>query len=216
MLSVSVQRVSWKADCNTDPFDVPRSEVQVKEKHNCTIYGCFVQLDASSRHYDFSGTADDKDQRVWSDLLNTFMVLAIQDISAADKEFWQLRGEKSPMDQAIDDAFRAQAAEWRALATKPELPEEARKQRLLAESYLREKDFKGSIEHYEQGVKACSTWPEGWFNLALLYGETGEFALAADRMKHYLELMPNSSDAATARDKIVIWEDKAAQPRSQQ
>jgi predicted TPR repeat methyltransferase len=90
------------------------------------------------------------------------------------------------------------------------LPEEARKQRLLAESYLREKDFKGSIEHYELGVKACATWPEGWFNLALLYGETSEYALAADRMKHYLELMPNSPDAAAARDKIVIWEDKAA------
>ena len=46
--------------------------------------------------------------------------------------------------------------------------------------------------------------------MALLYGETSEYALAADRMKHYLELMPNSPDAAAARDKIVIWEDKAA------
>ena len=33
-------------------------------------------------------------------------------------------------------------------------------------------------------------------------------------MKHYLELAPDSVDAASARDKIVIWEDKVAnQPR---
>jgi hypothetical protein len=106
-------------------------------------------------------------------------------------------------------SFQKTASEWRALAFKPKLPEETRKQSLLAESYLREKNFNGSIEHYELGVKACPTWPEGWFNLALLYGETGEYALAADRMKHYLELMPNSPDAAAARDNIVIWEDKA-------
>jgi tetratricopeptide (TPR) repeat protein len=124
----------------------------------------------------------------------------------------------SEIESPVDDwsSFQKAASDWRVLTVKPELPEEARKQRVLAESYLREKDFNGAIQHYELGVKACSTWPEGWFNLALLYGETGEFALAADRMKHYLELMPNSPDAPAARDKIVIWEDKASQPRSQQ
>jgi tetratricopeptide (TPR) repeat protein len=112
-------------------------------------------------------------------------------------------------------SFQQIASEWRVLAVKPELPEEVRKQRILAESYLREKDFNGSIQHYELGVRACATWPEGWFNLALLYAEAGEFALAADSMKHYLELMPNSPDAAAARDKVVIWEDKASKARTQ-
>jgi hypothetical protein len=208
ILHVSARRVTWKADCHTDPFDVPRSEVQIKESKNA-IYGSFIHVDASGRHYLFAGTADDKDQRVWSDSLNRFMETAIQDISASDKEFWKLRGERPPVAQPIDDAFRAQAVAWRSLAVKPELPEEARKQRLLAESYLREKDFKGSIEHYEAGVRAWPVWPEGWFNLAALYAETGDYAYAVDRMKHYLELMPDSPDADAARDSIVIWEDKA-------
>ena len=218
LLNVSATRVTWKADCDTDPFDLPRSGVQIKISHDCRIYGCLTEVDASGRTYTFEGAALEKDKFVWclSDSLNKFMVIAIQDFSAADKEFWNLRGEKPPIDQALNDAFRAQAAAWRALAVKPDLPEEARKQRLLAESYLREKDFKGSIGHYELGVMACATWPEGWFNLALLYAETGEYALAADRMKHYLELMPDSHDAAAARDKIVIWEDKASQARSHQ
>jgi tetratricopeptide (TPR) repeat protein len=111
-------------------------------------------------------------------------------------------------------SFQKEAAQWRALSARPELPEEVRKQRTLAESYLRDKDFNGAIEHYELGVKSCSTWPEGWYNLALLYGETHDYAEAADSMKHYLELMPNSPDAQAARDKIVIWEDRAGKPQT--
>ncbi len=32
---------------------------------------------------------------------------------------------------------------------------------------------------------------------------------AADHMKRYLDLVPDSPDAAAARDKLVIWEEKA-------
>jgi hypothetical protein len=137
-----------------------------------------------------------------------------KDLSQMD--YWNNKAAKKKAEDAAEafQGFQKQAAAWRALAAKPELPEDARKQRTLAESYLREKDFKGAIQHYESGVDLCPTWPEGWYNLALLYGETEEFAKASDRMKHYLELMPNSPDTQAAKDKIVIWEDKEAnQPR---
>ena len=113
---------------------------------------------------------------------------------------------------SVDDEedFHTQASAWRALTVKPELPAETRKNRSLAEAYLREKDVKGAIEHYEAGVKACPVWPEGWFNLALLYAEQGNYAMATSRMKHYLELMPDAPDAPAARYKMLIWEDKAA------
>jgi hypothetical protein len=211
LLIVSAQRVSWKAGCHTEPFDVARPEVQIKESTIGTIYGGFAHVDAFGHHYDFTGTSDQEDQRVWSESLNQFLIEAIQDFPAAEKEFWQLRGEEPPLPPPPpDDGFHAAAEAWRALAVKPELPEDARKQRVLAEAYLREKDFKGAIEHYEAGVKACPVWPEGWYNLALLYAESGQYALAADRMKHYLELMPNASDSAAARDKVIVWEDKAS------
>ena len=213
LLIVSAKRVHWAANCEPNNFDVPSSEAIITTSGR----DWQVHVEASGEKYQFLGTRLSAGRAhtsvgffvsIW---MIRFLMQTVQDFPAAEGRFWQLRGEKPPaMAQAIDDAFRAQAAAWRALAVKPELPEEARKQRLLAESYLREKDFKGSIEHYELGVKAAPTWPEGWFNLALLYGETGEYALAADRMKHYLELLPNSPDAAAARDKIVIWEDKAS------
>jgi len=131
-------------------------------------------------------------------------------------EYWKKKHDDSLTREAADELarFHQQAVAWRTLTVKPEMSEAARKQRVLAESYLREKDFKGAIEHYEAGVQEFSSWPEGWFNLALLYGETGDYAKAANRMNHYLELAPDSPDAASARDKVVIWEDKAiTQPR---
>ncbi len=36
-------------------------------------------------------------------------------------------------------------------------------------------------------------WPEGWFNLGMLYAEQNDFAYAADRMRHYLELASQCS-----------------------
>jgi TPR repeat protein len=113
------------------------------------------------------------------------------------------------------EKFRQQAAAWRALAVKPELPGDCRKQGVMAESYLPAKEYKGAIRQYELGVEACPTWPEAWFNLAALYAETGEFAHAADQMKHYLELMPDAPDASAARDQIILWESKASQARTQ-
>jgi hypothetical protein len=225
LFTLDAERASWQPEpspkCDKAAFDLPRTGTSVrmccakKEYPQSIDYVAIVQygkgelwlkgdsglrIDATHRAIDV--------EAAWSKPLFDFFYLAVKNIPAAEAEFWHLRGDF--MTPGARAAFHEQAAAWRALAVKPELSEEVHKQSLLAESYLREKDFKGSIEHYELGVKACSTWPEGWFNLALLYGETGEFAQAADRMKHYLELMPNSPDASVARDKIVIWEDKAA------
>ncbi len=52
-------------------------------------------------------------------------------------------------------------------------------------------------------------WPAGWFNLAIIYAEQNNYAEATDRMKHYLELLPDAPDAKDAREQMIIWEDKA-------
>jgi hypothetical protein len=202
-MSVSNQRVRWQASCNTEPFDELRSNVHASIGKNNGYQT--VKVEAAGRRYIY--WIDNGESCCASSGFN-FFIQAVQDFPAAEEEFWSLRDDLLPPTQIA--VFQQQAAAWRALAVKPELPEETRKQRTLAESYLREKDFISSIEHYKLGVRADLTWPEGWFNLALLYGETGEFASAAASMKNYLELMPDSPDAAAARDKIVIWEDKAA------
>ena len=58
---------------------------------------------------------------------------------------------------------------------------------------------------------AFPPWAAGWFNAALLYGEFGEYEYAADRMKRYLLLVPDAPDAKAAREKMIVWEEKAKQ-----
>lgn len=105
--------------------------------------------------------------------------------------------------------FSAAAKAWRENPAKPPLGPEADRHRILAENAIQEKNIDSAVEHYQNAVEVQPMWPEGWFNLALLYAEQNEFAEAADRMKHYLALAPDAPDAQDARAKMIIWEDKA-------
>jgi predicted TPR repeat methyltransferase len=80
---------------------------------------------------------------------------------------------------------------------------------VLAENAFKEQDLVGAVEHYEAAVQAYAMWPEGWFNAALLYEALGDYEYAANRMRHYLELAPDAPDARAARDKVIVWDDKA-------
>jgi regulator of sirC expression with transglutaminase-like and TPR domain len=43
----------------------------------------------------------------------------------------------------------------------------------------------------------------------LISAELGLYAEAIEHMQAYLELFPDAADAQSARDQIVIWQDKA-------
>ncbi len=105
--------------------------------------------------------------------------------------------------------FRAAAQAWRENPAKPPLSPEADRARILAENAIKEKNLDSAIEHYERGLEVQPMWPEGWFNLALIYAEQDNYADATDRMKHYLELAPDAPDAKEAREQMIIWEDKS-------
>jgi tetratricopeptide (TPR) repeat protein len=107
--------------------------------------------------------------------------------------------------------FHQQAAAWRALTTKPALAENARILRLAAEDAIKRQKPDEALNDFELGVQADPTWAQGWFNAALLAGELGFFADAADHMQNYLELLPNAPDAQSARDQIDLWKYKAGQ-----
>jgi TPR repeat protein len=109
----------------------------------------------------------------------------------------------------IFDQFRQHAIAWHAMSPRPPLPEGAARERILAENAVQEKNFESAVQHYRSGLSAFDTWPEGWFNLALISGELKHYADAADGMKHYLELVPDAPDAKDARTQMIIWEDKA-------
>ena len=105
--------------------------------------------------------------------------------------------------------FAQQAAMWRALPSKPPLPEEVRTQRLLAENAVKEKQFEKALDYYETGLAILPTWPQGYFNASLIAAELGFYDEAVDHMQTYLELVPDAPDAQSARDQIVIWQSKA-------
>jgi hypothetical protein len=107
--------------------------------------------------------------------------------------------------------FPQLAAAWRALATKPPLAEKARILRLAAEDAIKRQKPDEALNDFELGVQADPTWAQGWFNAALLAGELGFFADAADHMQNYLELLPDAPDAKSARDQIDLWKYKAGQ-----
>jgi tetratricopeptide (TPR) repeat protein len=102
-------------------------------------------------------------------------------------------------------AFRTAAKAWRENPAKPSLGAEADQQRALAENAIKEKNPESAIDHFEIAVEMQPMWPAGWFNLAVIYAEQNDYADAADRMKHYLELAPEASDAQQARDQMTTW-----------
>ena len=107
--------------------------------------------------------------------------------------------------------FQQQAAAWRALPSKPPITEAARVQRLLAEDAVKQKRPEEALNYYEEGLKICPTWPEGYFNAALVAASLGFYDEAAEDMQKYLELLPDAKDAQAARDQIAIWQYKAKQ-----
>jgi hypothetical protein len=105
--------------------------------------------------------------------------------------------------------FTQQATAWRALPTKPPIPEAVRVQRLMAEDSVKEKKPASALIYYERGLEVYPTWPQGYFNAALIAAELGLYGSAVEHMQSYLELVPDAPDAQPARDQIVIWRTKA-------
>jgi tetratricopeptide (TPR) repeat protein len=109
-----------------------------------------------------------------------------------------------------------QAADaWRALPQKPPVPEEVRGQRLLAETAFKERKLEKALYHYERGLELYPVWPEGRFNAALVAAELHSYGVAVEHMRAYLELVPDAPDAQSARDQVVIWQDKATEAAAQ-
>ena len=105
--------------------------------------------------------------------------------------------------------FAQQAAAWRAMSAKPPIPEDVRVQRLLAEDAVKQKNPSEALSRYETGLELYPTWPQGYFNAALIAAELGYYADALEHMQAYLELVPDAPDAQSVRDQIAIWQYKA-------
>jgi hypothetical protein len=105
--------------------------------------------------------------------------------------------------------FHERAAAWRALPNKPALSNDLRVLRLAAEDAVKNNKPTEALNYYELGVQQDPTWAQGWFNAAVIAGQLGYYADAAEHMQNYLELDPGAQDAQSAREQIDLWRFKA-------
>jgi tetratricopeptide (TPR) repeat protein len=105
-----------------------------------------------------------------------------------------------------DAKFQEIAAAYRSANPKPTLSEEAHKLKVQAEFAVQQKRFSEAADYYAEALKLVPWWPAGYFNRALLLGESASYEDAIREMKHFLVLSPDSPDARAAQDKIYQWE----------
>lgn len=133
-------------------------------------------------------------------------------VAAINRLIWEQSDEAAQERVELQQEFTQKAAEWRALVVKPAMPEDARVHKVLAENAVQEHNSGKAMEEYAAALAIFPSWPEGQFNLALLCGESGDYAEAVWHMKAYLELVPDAQDAQAAKDKIIVWQDKIDHP----
>jgi tetratricopeptide (TPR) repeat protein len=102
--------------------------------------------------------------------------------------------------------FEQKALEYRNLKIKPPVSEEQRKYIVQANSMTQLKKYDEAIKLYNKVIEADQTNPIVYYNQALLFAQVKRFDTAIDRMKKYLILSPEASDARSAQDKIYEWE----------
>ena len=118
------------------------------------------------------------------------------------------RRHSSAASGIADSRFAEIAEEYKRADPKPQFPEAARKFRVQAESAVRDQQLDDAADLYEEALHVAPWWPEGRFNRALILGELKEYREAMGEMRKYLALVPGTSNARAAHDKIYEWEGK--------
>ena len=68
-------------------------------------------------------------------------------------------------------------------------------------------NYQKALELYAEVAKINpSSYPEGYYNMALIAAEMKNYSFAIFNMKKYLIINPEASDARVAQDKIYEWE----------
>ena len=199
--------------------------IPLKELHKltplCNQNGCWVREEGTKQSHGNGGSflSDYNAQKTWSKLCFGWGICTEANhdecensgklfVAALNSLHIYALGPTLP-----EDDFHKQATAWRALAEKPALPDAARVRRLLAEDAIKNKKPADALMYYEQALEAYPTWPEGWFNAALVAGELGRYDDAVDNMQTYLELVPDAKDAQSARDQMEMWKIRAQTKR---
>ncbi|MDX9811138.1 MAG: tetratricopeptide repeat protein [Bacteroidales bacterium] len=94
------------------------------------------------------------------------------------------------------------------LKVKPETSEFVRRFMVQANSATQEKKYDDAIKLWGTSLNISPWIPLAYYNRALLYERKGQLRNSITDMEAYLALVPDASDARSARDKIYEWEGK--------
>lgn len=87
------------------------------------------------------------------------------------------------------------------------ITEEQRKLIVQANYFNDKKDYPNALELFDQAMQLNPySYPEAYYNMALIAAEMNSYFYAILNMKKYLLLMPDAEDARKAQDKIYEWE----------
>ena len=216
--NVRLTRGTLEFDAKSEHFTIPLKDLR-KLTVNCSKYSCRVNEESNKKGF----LTNYNSKKSWRALdfgagkgnicsqaqnHDECMNAAAQFAAALTSlHIYSLR----PM--LSDEEFHKQATAWRALATKPLMPDAVRVRRMMAEDAIKTKKPEDALMYYEQGLEEYPTWPEGWFNAALVAGELGRYDDAVDDMQNYLELVPDAKDAQAVRDQLGIWKIKATEKK---
>jgi len=88
----------------------------------------------------------------------------------------------------------------------PPITEETRKHMIRAGILFTGNDLQGSLNEYEKALKLSPYLPKLYFNAAMVYGETKNYAKALSYMNNYIDLAPEAPNVQVAKDEIIRWE----------
>jgi tetratricopeptide (TPR) repeat protein len=94
------------------------------------------------------------------------------------------------------------------MKTKPEISEQARRYVVQATSATQEKKYDEAVNLWTTTLNISPYLPIAYYNRALLYEMKGLFRYSISDMGKYVKLMPDASDARSAKDKIYELEAK--------
>lgn len=115
-------------------------------------------------------------------------------------------GELANFRKAIFEKHVAEIEKYRDPASRPPLPEDVLKYKVQAEAAVRGWRFVDALLPYQRALALAPWWPDGHFNLAVVYAELGLYPEAVTYMKYYLRAAPDAPNARAAQNKIYEWE----------
>lgn len=128
------------------------------------------------------------------------------EFTALFKSAWlTMRTLGAPETDAERIQFETALLAFQAKSVGPDVGEDVRMHKVLAEAAVRETRLWEAVEQFEKGLALAPWWPQGNFNVALVYAELKAYPRAIRYMQRYIKLVPDATNARAAQDKVYEW-----------